>query len=55
MYMIYTFIIAVSVIKCDLETNTHTHTTCTEKIQTINRASALSNGVKYNSFITCIK
>lgn len=23
--MIYTFIIAVSVIKCDLETNTHTH------------------------------
>lgn len=45
MYMIYTFIIAVSVIKCDLETNhTHTHTTCTEKIQTINRASALSKG-----------
>lgn len=32
MYMIYTFIIAVSVIKCDLETNhTHTHTPHVQK------------------------
>ena len=55
MYLIYTFIIAVSVIKCDLETN-HTHTHHMYRKNTNHKQSKCSvQGVKYNSFITCIK